>query len=182
MRSRVAINDVPLDGHPEAFEVERGGGRKIYAAVNSSGGSHVAVIDTSKRRVMEKWTVPGVQGFYSVALDETNHRLFVAARNGPKMSVLDMQSGKVIVSLDGPADSDDISFDAANKRIYMVGGEGLVSVYQQQDADHYSLLGKTPTARGAKTALWVPELNRLFVAVPRRGTRAAEVQAYEPQP
>jgi hypothetical protein len=98
------------------------------------------------------------------------------------MVVFDMQSGKMIASLDGPADSDDISFDAANKRIYMVGGEGVVSVYQQKDADHYSLLGKTPTARGAKTAFWVAEMNRLFVAVPRRGSHDAEVQIYEPQP
>ncbi len=179
---RVGLGDINLEGHPEAFSLEAGGGRRIYVAVNASGGSHVAVLDTSKRRVMEKWTIPGVQAFYAVAFDEADHRLFVASRNPPKMSVFDTQSGKVLMSLDGPADADDISYDAAHKRVYMVGGEGVVSVFQQLDADHYQLLAKVPTARGAKTALWVPEMNRLFVAVPRRGQKSAEVQAYEPEP
>jgi len=30
------------------------------------------------------------------------------------------------------------------KRIYIPGGEGYISVFQQTDADHYQLLAKVP--------------------------------------
>jgi hypothetical protein len=40
-------------------------------------------------------------------------------------------------------------------------------VFKQTDPDHYQLLGKVPTGAIAKTALWVPELKRMYVAVPK---------------
>ena len=68
------------------------------------------------------------------------------------------------------------------RRVYVSGGEGFLSIFQQIDADHYQALAKIPTARGARTSLFVPELNRLYVAVPHRGAQRAEVRVYEPQP
>jgi len=41
---------------------------------------------------------------------------------------------------------------------------------------------KVPTATGARTSLFVPELNRLYLAVPHRGTQRAEVRVYKAQP
>src|SRR5207244_1618301 len=49
-------------------------------------------------------------------------------------------------------DTDDLYYDAARKRIYVAGGEGFISVFQQKDADHYQLLAKVPSALGARTA------------------------------
>ena len=95
--------------------------------------------------------------------------------------VYDTESGKVIANLDSPGDADDIFYDEAHKQIYISGGEGLIGVVQQQDADHYKTITKVPTASGARTSFWVPELNRLYVAVPHRGSQKAEVRVYEAQ-
>ena len=63
--------------------------------------------------------------------------------------------------------------------LFVIGGEGFIDIFSQQDADHYQLLTRISTAAGARTGLWVPELNRLYVAVPHQGKQEAEVQVYE---
>jgi hypothetical protein len=78
--------------------------------------------------------------------------------------------------------ADDIFYDKSRKRIYISGGEGSFDVFQQDDADHYRMIAKISTAMGARTSLFVPELSRLYVAIPHRGTRKAEVRVYEAVP
>jgi hypothetical protein len=39
-----------------------------------------------------------------------------------------------------------------------------------------------PTAPGARTSLFVPQLDRFYLAVPRRGDRAAEMRIYAVNP
>jgi hypothetical protein len=71
-------------------------------------------------------------------------------------------------------------FDAHLKRLYVTGGEGFIDVFQQQDADHYAPLVRIPTRPIARTSLFVPELNRYYVAVPRKDHEQAEIRVYEP--
>jgi hypothetical protein len=66
-------------------------------------------------------------------------------------------------------DSDDLFYDASKSRVYVIGGEGFVDVFQQRDPDHY----------GSRTGFFVPEWGKLFVAVPHRGQQAAEILVYE---
>jgi hypothetical protein len=58
-----------------------------------------------------------------------------------------------------------VVFDAANRRIYAAGGDGFVGVYREIDADHFEQLASVPSARGAKTAVLVPSMHRLYLAV-----------------
>ena len=61
-------------------------------------------------------------------------------------------------------------FDKQNGRVYVAGGEGYVGVFQEDDPDHYSELARIPSASSAKTAILVPSLGELILAVsPRRG-------------
>lgn len=48
--------------------------------------------------------------------------------------------------------------------------------------DHAAAIDRIPTAPGARTALFVPELSRLYVAVPHRGSQAAEIRGYAVSP
>ena len=75
-------------------------------------------------------------------------------------------------------DADDLFYDATHQRIYVAGGAGLLSIVAQEDADHYMSVATIPTASGARTALFVPELGRLYLAVPHRGTQGAEMRVY----
>jgi hypothetical protein len=98
------------------------------------------------------------------------------------MLVLDTDSGNTVASLDVCGDADDAHYDAALRRIYVSGGEGCLSVVSQADADHYQLDATIPTAEGARTCLFVPETNRLYLAVPARKHQEAQVREYVAQP
>jgi DNA-binding beta-propeller fold protein YncE len=96
--------------------------------------------------------------------------------------VFDTQTGKELQALPVGKGVDDLMFDPASKRLYATsGGTGAIDVYKETDPDHYQSLGNIPSGAGAKTGLLVPQLARLFVAVPPKGTTPGEVYVYEVQ-
>jgi hypothetical protein len=109
--------------------------------------------------------------------------LFIATRNPAKLFVFNTDTGKVIAALPCVGVNDDMTFDARRKRIY-VTGDGATSVFEQRDADHYEHIVDVPTGFRAKTSLYVPELNRLYIAVSGGDKPDAQVaiQIYQVQP
>ncbi len=170
--------DIRLAGHPESFQLEKTGGR-IF--VNVPTATQVAVVDREKRAVVGTWSLEGARSNFPMALDEMNRRLLVGTRNPPKLVVLDTDSGKVVASPIIDGDTDDVFYDAQRKRVYVSCGAGFIDVLDQTDADHYDLTVAIPTASGARTSLFVPELSRLYLAVPHRGDQGAEIRIYEAQ-
>ncbi|MEA3204492.1 MAG: hypothetical protein QOG92_93, partial [Verrucomicrobiota bacterium] len=59
------------------------------------------------------------------------------------------------------------------------GGEGFVDVFRLRDPDHVEKVARVKSAPGARNGLFVSAFNRLFVAVPHRGSQAAKVIVYE---
>jgi DNA-binding beta-propeller fold protein YncE len=178
LNTRKRIADITVDSaNIEAMALEQNGPR-LY--VNIRDRSLVGIVDREKRTVLSTWNLDGLEGNTPIALDEPNHRLFVVGRKPAKLLVLDSDSGKVVTSLPSAPLADDMVFDAATKRIY-VACDGFVSVYHQQDADHYEEIARVPTTFRAKTAILVPSMNRYYVAAPRHGQRAAEVRVYDVQ-
>ena len=169
------LGDIPLQGHPEAFHLELAGPR-IF--VNVPSAHHVAVVDRATRTVTTTWPLQGVEANFPMALDDTQHRLFVGVRTPPLLLVLDTESGKEMARVPSVGDADDLFYDAPHRRIYIAGGAGALSIVAQEDADHYTPVATLPTAAGARTALFVPELGRLYLAVPHRGTQGAEIRVY----
>ena len=172
------LGDIKVDGvHIEFLTGERAAPRLF---VNVADKHEVAVIDREKREVTSLWPLPAEENL-PLAVDEDHSRVFVVSRKPPKIFVLDGASGQVLTSLPSVGDSDDMAYDAKNRRIYVSGGEGYVSVFQQEDADHYTVLGKVPSGPGGSTSVFVPELGRLYVGV-RRGKNSAELQIFEVVP
>lgn len=170
--------DFELGAHPESFQLEEKGPR-IF--VNLASVSQIAVIDRNTRKI-EKWKLEQAGTNFPMALDEAHRRLFVAARRPARLLVLDMDTGKEIASLPGAADTDDMSYDATRKRIYVPSGEGFIFVYQQIDADRYERIAKIPSAIGARTSGYYGQVgkhNSLYLAVPGRANRGAELWVYE---
>lgn len=172
------LGDIKLDGHPESFQLEKSGPR-IF--VNIPTARKIAVVDRARAAVIASWKIDGRDNF-PMALDEEHHRLFVATRKPAKLVVFDTESGRAVASLDAPGDADDVFYDRARGRIYISGGEGFIGIFQQRDAAHYEARARIATAPGARTALFAPELARLYLAVPHRGGQKAEVRVYEAQP
>ena len=172
------IGDIRLDAHPESFQLEQSGPR-IF--VNLPDSKKIALVNRETRTVITTWATGALANF-PTALDEIHHRLFVGFRKPAKVSVFDTDSGKVIANLESAGDADDIFYDNSRGRIYIAGGEGFLDIFQQLNPDDYQPMTKIPTAAGARTALFVPEFNRLYLAVPHRGSQRAEVRVYSAQP
>jgi DNA-binding beta-propeller fold protein YncE len=170
------IGSIKLSAHPEAFELEKNGHR-IF--VNVPNSRDVAVIDRDKREVVNKWKTDLAFGNFPMAIDETDHRLFIGCRLPSKLVVLNTDSGDVVTKIDISGDPDDVFYDAKRHRIYAICGAGKIDVVEQIDPKTYKTSIKVDTAEGARTGLFVPERNTLFVAVPHRGSQQAEVRCYD---
>jgi DNA-binding beta-propeller fold protein YncE len=169
------VADIRLSGHPESFQLEQNGPR-IF--VNVPAARHVAVVDRLQNRTIATWSVPEASANFPMALDENAHRLFVGARQPPLMLVYDTDSGKVVGRYPIGGDTDDIFFDAKRRRVYVVCGEGRIDVFRQENADRYLLESSIKTAAGARTGLFVPDEERLYVAAPAAAGRPAHVLVY----
>lgn len=166
---------VALPAHPESFQLESGGPR-IY--VNLPDAHQIDVIDRSALKVTATWRLTGAAANFPMALDEAGHRLFVGCRRPAKLLVYDTQTGKETTSADIVGDTDDLFFDPARRRVYVIGGEGFVDVFDVNGPSP-SRIERVTTAAGARTGLFVPSRGELFVAVPHRGAQRAEIRVYE---
>jgi DNA-binding beta-propeller fold protein YncE len=165
---------IALPGHPEGFVLERGGPR-IFVNVPFPSRS-VFVVDRLKAAVVGRWPVGGVN--FPIALDEEGGLLFVAAREPASLHVVDTATGRNGGILQTDGDADDAWYDALRGRVFISCGAGFIDVFQQDPTRRLAAAGTVPTAAGGRTSLWVPDLRRLFVAVPRRGAHAAEIRVY----
>src|SRR6267378_3058035 len=169
------VVDIKIDGETlEAMTLESATPR-LY--VNNKAKNQVDVVDRDKRAIVASWPVTKCKTNVAMALDETNHRLFIACRTA-SMVVMDTQSGKEITALPITKGVDDAVYDPASKRIY-AACDGNVDVYQQSSPDEYKLLARVPTGPMARTARLVPELKRYFVAVPQHGTDPAKILVFD---
>lgn len=175
------VGDITLPGnHSEAMAVSRDG-KKMY--VNLTGPKEVGIVDLNIRELVARWPIEGAETPNSMALDEPNHRLFVATRNPPTFFVFNTDSGKIVTTVPCSAFNDDMWFDVARKRIYLSGSE-TTTVLTQTDADHYVFVAEVPTGYRAKTSLYVPQLNRFYAAVSGKGKPDAQlsVKVFDVQP
>jgi hypothetical protein len=168
--------DIPLDAHPESFQLEKNGTR---AFVNVPDRKQIQVADLAAGKVIAKWPVTSALKNYPMALDEPHRRLLAGCRAPARMLVFDTETGRQTASVEIVGDTDDIFLDAARSRVYVIGGEGFVDVLEQHGADRYERSAHIATAAGARTGLYVREWSRLFVAVPHRGSQGAEILVFE---
>ena len=169
---------VKLAGHPESFQLERTGPR-IF--VNVPDAQQIAVVDRKAMKVTATWPVSAAKKNYPMALDEASHRLFIGCRRPAKVLVYDLANGTQTGSFDIVGDTDDLFFDAQRKRLYVAGGEGFIDVLDAGEPSTLTRVTRITTAPGARTALFAPDQNRLYLAVPHRGTQTAEIRVYEVQ-
>jgi hypothetical protein len=93
--------------------------------------------------------------------------------------VLNTQTGNEVTRLRAAGECDDVFFGASCKRIYVIGGEGFSSVFQQNDPDHYELIANVPSGIGIRTGYFYTRRDRFYVGVPAKGNDPAQVWTYE---
>jgi YVTN family beta-propeller protein len=170
------VADIQVDAHPESFQLEKSGSR-IY--VNLPRSQKVAVIDRRNAALVADWPIREAQSNFPMALDEANGRLFIVCRTPAVLLVLDTRTGVVVAKLPTVSDSDDVFYDQTRRRIYVSGGGGAIVVYQQKGADQYSKIALLEAVKGARTSLFVPQLNSLFLAVRKVDANEAAIRVYK---
>ena len=141
---------------------------RMYSNAKNNG---VIAIDTEQDKIINRFPVAPAGVNAAVAIDESNHRLFVGCRQNPALIVMDSDTGKILASVPIPGDVDDLSFDVRRGRIYASCGEAAIAVIRQVDADRYESLATIPTVGGARTSIFSPNSGQLYLAVPRRRDR-----------
>jgi DNA-binding beta-propeller fold protein YncE len=177
--------DIVIDAHPESFRLEEKGTRLF---VNVPDKQEIEVVDVEKGTILKRWPVSAKNNF-PMSLDEMHHRLFVGAWTPPRLIVFDTDTGTEVASLelgekgvvkkDIVGATDDLFYDSARSRIYVLNALGSIDVFQQKDPDHYDLIRTIPTPPRTQTGLFVPDWGKLFVGVVQQGKDDAEIRVYQ---
>jgi DNA-binding beta-propeller fold protein YncE len=165
----------------EAMAIDHAGNR-LY--INLPESSSIAVVDLQKRSVVATWPLTMGKRNMAFALDAEHHLLYVGCRDTDvrgSIVVVDTITGKELNRLPIGGWVDSVFYDPDTRRIYSSSGVGEVFTYQRQTDGRYRALETVDTAVMAKTALYSPELNRLFVSVPHLGGTAAKILVFRPQ-
>ncbi len=151
------IAQIDLPGHPESFQID---GVRVFINIPDAG--QIAVADLGRAVLTGRWKPPKLSANFPMALDGNGH-VAIAFRSPPRLALIDQTSGTILASVESCGDADDLFFDAARKRFYVSCGSGSVDVVAAEEPN-LRPVSRVPTSWGARTALFVPELDRLFVA------------------
>jgi len=169
------LGRIELPGHPEAFQLQSARPRVF---VNVPDSNQVDVVDRVRQAVVARWRLDS-QANFPMALDSAGHRVFVGCRKPAQLVVLDSETGRKLATLPIDGDVDDLYFDTRSHWLFASCGSGFVDVIEASSGGSPRLVVQTPTAAGARTSQFDPAMRRLYVAVPHRGARIAELQVFE---
>jgi DNA-binding beta-propeller fold protein YncE len=167
--------DIGLKAHPEGFQIDETG---TQVFVNVPDVREIVVIDLAVGSTQSLPT-QGAGANFPMAIDGEAHRVHVVFRSPPSLVALSSQDGHVVAKVDTCGDTDDVFVDRKRHRVYVSCGQGVVDVLET-DEQGYRRLARVPTVPGARTALFVPELDRLFVAVRAGSNEPAAIWVFRP--
>jgi DNA-binding beta-propeller fold protein YncE len=173
------VADIPLRAHPESFRLEPGGPR-IF--VNVPGANEIAVLDRTANRQVATWPTKDLHANYPLALQGPPHeRVLAVFRHPAQVAVFQATDGRRLAGIDTCGDADDAFVDSKRNRLYVICGEGAVDIFAAK-GDTYTRVARLATSPGARTGLFVPELDRLYVAARATSAASASVWVFAPQP
>jgi hypothetical protein len=175
--SRAKTGDIRLPGHPESFQFAENG---TQVFVNVPDFRQIAIVELPSGAVR---SVPneGLRANFPMAIDAEAHRVLVAFRSPPMLLALTSPEGGIAARLATCGDADDVFVDARRRRIYVSCGEGAIDVIEPRESG-YARVAKVRTVSGARTSLFVPELDRLFLAVRASSGEPAAIWVFRPSP
>jgi DNA-binding beta-propeller fold protein YncE len=176
--ARTKLQDIKLPGHPESFQIDRQSNR---AYVNVPDAGQIAVVDLATGRQVAKWTVAGLAQNFPMAIGDSGATIATVFRTPPQLVFLDSRTGTVTGSSSTCADADDVFFDARRQRVYVSCGAGVVDVFSRDVADTRHI-ARIQTSSGARTSLFAPELDELYIAERAGLLGDAAIAVFRPAP
>jgi len=176
--TRSRVGDISLEAHPESFQIDPDTSQ-IFVNVPDARG--IAVVDRVSQKQIGKWPLADRGANFPMALDHVRREILVIFRAPAELGVFSMTDGKPTATVEMCGDADDLFVDAKRNRIYVSCGAGFVDVLEAKDA-MYRRIARIPTVSGARTSFFVPEMDRLFVAVRASSREPAAIWMFRPMP
>ncbi len=200
------VHEIAFSSRPESFQLDPNSAR-LFANLPEGGRATkdgvVAVADSNTGKIEAEIQLKGRGRNFPMAFDAVHDRVFVACRQPAKLILIDPRKNAVAAEADCAEDSDDVFYDAKTNRVLVIGGgfrpdlqdapatgtaagrggappdeTGAIDVFAVGADGALTKAATTPTAFHARTGLFVPGRRALYVAVPMRGDREAEIREY----
>jgi DNA-binding beta-propeller fold protein YncE len=152
--------------------------RKVY--VNLQDKNIFAVIDPATDQILGRYAVGRCQGNHGMALDAQHHRAFLSCEGNQLMTVFDLDKHIPIAYLPLAGGPDVIKFDPGLGRIYVACYSGSISVFHEDNPDHYRKLEDFPVQHAVHSLAVDPQTH--FVYAPEQqenGKPVARMIVYE---
>lgn len=134
--------------------------RKVY--VNLQDKDLFAEIDPATDTVIGKYPVGRCEGNHGMTLDGEHHRAFLSCEENELMTVFDLDSHKPIAFLPMAEGPDVIKFDPGLGRIYVACYSGAISIFHEDDANHYRKLEDFKVQHAVHSLAVDPETHRVY--------------------
>ena len=112
--------------------------RKVY--VNLQDTNTFTVIDPNTDEVIGRYPVGRCKGNHGMTTDPEHHRAFLSCEENNLMTVFDLDKHQPIAYFPMADGADVIKFDSGLQRIYAACYSGAISVFHQDDPQHYRKL------------------------------------------
>ncbi|HEX7882887.1 MAG TPA: hypothetical protein VF499_09125 [Afipia sp.] len=169
------VRTIVLPAHPEGFQLDPQAGRVF---VNLPDAHAIAFADRTTGSIAKR--LPGSHALnFPLAFDAPSRTVAVVYRWPARLALLDSETGGVRQDMATCGDSDDLFFDSQRRRLYVVCGSGAVDVFERR-GEGYEHVSRVATREGARTGLFVPELDRLIVAARAQGKAGAALLILRP--
>jgi YVTN family beta-propeller protein len=176
--TRSKVGDISLKAHPESFQIDPDTSQVF---VNLPDVRGIAVVDRVSQKQIGKWPLADRGANFPMALDPVRRQILVIFRAPAELGVFSMTDGKPIATIETCGDADDLFIDAKRARVYVSCGAGFLDVLESKEAS-YRRIARIPTVSGARTSFFVPEMDRLLVAVRASSGEPAAIWIFQPMP
>src|SRR5207237_4481947 len=152
--------------------------RKVY--VNLQDQNIFAVIDPATDEVVGRYSVGKCEGNHGMALDPEHRRAFLACEGNELLTVFDLDKHQPIAFLPLAKGPDVVKYDSGLKRIYVACYSGAISVFQEDDPDHFRKLEDFPVQKKVHSLAVDQDTHRVYAPEQEvDGHPAARMTVYE---
>jgi DNA-binding beta-propeller fold protein YncE len=173
------IADIPLPVHPEGFQLDP---TSSQVFVNLPKVHAIAAADRQSGKLTASWPITIAGYNFPMALRRDVGQILTVFRNPAKLAAFSIKDGALLASADVCGDADDLFFDPKRERVYVSCGEGFLDVLDAKADSAYRQVARIATVPGARTSLFVPELDRLLLAVRAEAEQPASIWVFRPTP
>jgi DNA-binding beta-propeller fold protein YncE len=140
----------------------------------------LTVIDPTTDEVVGRYPVGRCKENHGMALDPEHHRAFLSCEGNDLMTVFDLDKHAPIAYLPMAAGPDVIKFDSGLNRIYVACYSGAISVFHQDDPNHYRKIEDFKVQHAVHSLAVDPETHRLYTPEQEENSKpVARMVVYE---